>query len=142
MARTYSPKDVSVSFNGYDLKGYAEDEFINVTFNGDAATPVVGNDGTVSRAMNPDQSGTVTLTLKSTSPSNDVLSGLAIKDRIDGSVVGVLMIRDNKGTTLVLGKDAWVQKQPDVAFAREVGNRAWIFTVGTMSVFVGSNPET
>jgi hypothetical protein len=142
MARTYNPENVTASFNGYEIGGYAEDEFINVTYNGDAATPVVGNDGAVSRAMNPDKSGTITITLKATSPSNDVLSGFAIKDRIDGSVVGVLMIRDNNGTTLVLGKDAWIQKQPDVAFAREVGNRAWMFAVGTMTEFVGSNPET
>jgi hypothetical protein len=131
-----------VSFNGYELTGFAEDEFINVTFNADAATPVVGNDGTVSRAMSPDKSATVTLTLKATSPSNDILSGLAIKDRIDGSVVGVVMIKDNKGTSLAVGKDAWIQKQPDMAFAREVGNRAWTFAVGTLTEFVGSNPET
>ena len=142
MARTYSPKDVSITFNGYELSGFAEDEFINADYSGDAATPVVGNDGQVTRSMNPDKSGTVTLTLKSTSPSNDILSGLAIKDRIDGSVVGALMIRDNKGTTLLMGKDAWVQKQPATAFAREAGNRAWTFAVGTLFMFIGGNPET
>lgn len=141
MSRTYSPKNVSVSFNGYELQGFAEDEFITATHTNDQASMVVGNDGTVSRAINPDQSGTITLTLKQTSPSNDILSGLAVKDRLQGGVVGALLIRDNFGTTLVAGKDAWIKKTSDVTFGREVGNRVWAFDVGTLLIFAGSNPE-
>lgn len=142
MARTYSPKDVSVSFNNYELTGYAEDEFISADYNEDAAAPVVGNDGQVSRSVNPDLSGTITVTLKQTSPSNDILSALAIRDRIDGSAVGAILIKDNKGTSLAAGADAWIQKPPAMAFARDVGNRAWVFAVGTLTLYHGSNVES
>lgn len=140
--RTYSPKEVSATYYGYEITGFAEDEMIVCEHNADQSEIVVGNDGQATRTINPDASGTITITLKQSSPTNDILSGLAVKDRLDGSVVGPLMIRDNRGTSLSVGTDSVIAKTPAQNFGRTAGNRVWVFKCGQLLNFAGGNNES
>jgi hypothetical protein len=137
---TYSPEDVSVSIAGAVLSGYSEGTFVVVSREEDAYSKVVGSDGDVTRSKNANKSGTIALTLKASSPSNDILSGLATKDELDGSGVAPIIVKDNSGTTICGGK-GWVRKKPDAEFAKEVGDREWTFDVGTLTMFIGGNTE-
>lgn len=123
---TYIPGDTQVSFAGYELTGYADGTFITVEREEDSFTKHVGSDGEVSRTLNPNQSGTVTLTLKQTSDSNRVLHGLLATDEGDGSGVDVLMVKDNL-TNRAMATEAWISKPPNMELGKEASNREWVF---------------
>ncbi|PWU04930.1 MAG: DUF3277 domain-containing protein, partial [Verrucomicrobia bacterium] len=78
--RTYDPKNIICTINGAQISGYTEATFIEVVRDSPTWTKVVGADGLVTRGKTNDFSGTLTLTLKQSSPSNDVLSGLLALD--------------------------------------------------------------
>lgn len=135
---TYSPEDVAVSIGGLLITGYSEATFVMVEREEDAFTKVIGSDGIATRSKNANKSGTVTLTLKASSPGNDLLSIIASKDEIDGSGVVPVIVKDNSGTTVCAGK-GWIKKKPAAEFAKEVGDREWTIDVGRLEMFVGGN---
>ncbi len=137
---TYSPEDVSVSVNGVGLSGYSEGTFITVEREEDSYTKIVGSDGQVTRSKNANRSGSVTLTLKASSASNDVISALSIKDEIDGSGVFVVMVKDNSGRSIYSGK-GWIRKPANAEYAKEVSDREWVFDIANLLMFLGGNEE-
>ena len=137
--KTYSAKKVLVSFAGKILTGMADGSFIAVSRNNDSFMLMVGSDGEAARAANADRSGTVTLTLMQTSPSNDDLSALLNTDELTNTGTGALFIKDASGRTLVSAVEAWIRKPADAEFARELGGREWTFETGDLSIFNGGN---
>jgi hypothetical protein len=138
--RTYSAKQVSVSFFGYELTGLADgDDVILVEPNVEQSEIVTGNDGTTTRSINPDESGTITIKLKQSSPSNDTLSGLAAKDKVDGSVVGACIVKDNSGTSVAMGSEAVIAKTPGQGYGATASDRTWIIKCGKLFDYAGSN---
>lgn len=137
---TYIVKQTSFSFAGYDINGFAPDTHIEAEFNEDHSTPVVGNDGTTARALNANHSGTVRLRLLATSPSNQTLSALANKDKIDGSGVGPILIKDNSGESLAAGTGAFILKAPMLSLGSEVAVNEWTFYVGDLLIYHAGNP--
>lgn len=139
MAKTYSPKRVSVSFRGVLLTGFAPDTFITAERNEDAFTLEVGSDGEASRTASANQSGTVTLTLMQTSASNDALSAAALQDETNQSGTGALMIKDASGRTVVLAAEAWIRRRAAAEFGSEQSTREWVFETGNLEIFNGGN---
>lgn len=138
MAKTYNPKLVSVSFAGFPLSGFG-DTYISAERNTDAFTVVVGADGESSRVASADRSGKVTITLKQTSLSNDVLSALAVTDELSGLGTGALFIKDIGGTTLVEAQEAWIVKIPNVELGKDGAEREWVLECGQLNILVGGN---
>jgi len=138
MAKTFNPKLVSVSFAGYQLSGFG-DTFISAERNTDAFTLVKGADGETSRVASADRSGKVTITLKQSSLSNDILSGLAALDELSGLGTGSLLIKDIAGTTLLEAQEAWISKLPSVTMGKEGSEREWVIECGELLMLVGGN---
>lgn len=124
---TYDPKLVILTVGGAPISGYADGTFISVERAADTFTKVVGADGNVSRAKSNDRSGTVKITLKQTSPFNDILSGIASLDEMSNAGVVPISIIDLSGSTIMFMPSAWVKKPPTVEFGKEIGNREWVF---------------
>ena len=101
----------------------------------------MGLDGEVARSISTDGRHTVTLTLQQTSPSNDVLSGLAAVDKLTcGAGSFPLLIQDLCGRTMFATDKAWISRAPNVTFGRETVDREWTLRTGTPSVYtVGGN---
>lgn len=137
--RTYSPKDISIIIGGATMSGYAEDSFCTIERSADAFTKVVGADGEVTRTASADKTGTITVTLLQTSPSNDVLSALQLADEV--SLVGKfpLLIKDSFGTSLYEASTAWIMKVADSEFGADSGSREWTIECSDLIAFVGSN---
>lgn|SRR5574342_436700 len=137
----YDADEVTVSFSGIPLSGYADGAFCRIVMESDAFTDVSGTDGEVARSKTNDRRATISIMLLQTSKSNDVLSGLALLDEkaAGGKGVGVFMLRDRQGTTLHLGPETWISKRPDSEFGREAGTREWTFRCANLQSFVGSN---
>lgn len=139
--RIYDSKKVAVSLAGLPLGGYADGNFLEITFDSDQFVDVIGTDGEVSRSKANDLRATATIRFMQTSPSNDLLSALLQSDlNSDGGAgIGAFMVTDVQGTTLLLGENAWVVKWPDQNFGREAQERAWTIKVDKLNAFVGGN---
>ncbi len=134
---TYDPDKVVVSFMGNILTHFADGTFVTLERNEDAFTLMVGADGETARARNQNRSGTLTLTLMQTSPSNDILAALAAADELDGLGVGPLLVKDLQGSTLALAQNAWIKKIATAEFGKELGSREWVFEMDSLQLFNG-----
>lgn len=137
--RTYDPKLVVVAFGPYQLTGYAEGTFIKLARNGNAFEKQKGADGSIDRVNKNAYDFTATLTLKQTSPSNEVLSGLLLADQIGNVGVLPLTVKDTGGTTLFAATQAWIAKDPDAEFGDSLSSREWTFETGPAANLVGGN---
>lgn len=137
--QTYDSRQVTVIFGAAILTGYADGEFCTVTRDEENFTKYVGAYGDVTRARNANRGGRAKVRLASTSLSNDVLSAIVAADEVSGAGVLPFMVKDLRGTTLCLAKEAWIVKPADVAFDREVAEREWEFELGEVVMFIGGN---
>jgi hypothetical protein len=136
---TYDPKQVVVSFLGNLLTGYAGGSFVTAQRSADSFTLHVGADGEAVRTRSSNRSGTVTVKLVQTSPSNDVLAAAAAGDELAGSGVGPLFVKDLGGRTLVAAQNAWVKKPAVVDFGADVADREWTLETDELLVFPAGN---
>ena len=137
--KTYDPKAVQIIVGGNQISGFADGEFINVERDEDMFTKVTGADGEVSRAKSNNKMGTMTLTLLGTSASNDILSAFAQADELSNSGVVPIYIKDSLGTTILFSAEGWVKKMPAFTASKEITDRAWVFDLAVVDVFIGSN---
>lgn len=137
---TLRPQDYTVVFNGVPISGFMPGTFIEWSRNTESFRQIVGSDGSGARAASADRSGTVTLTLKQTSPSNGPLSGFASLDENTGDGVGPLAIKDLGGLDAIAAATAWIQKPADGEVSNEITGRQWIFETDNLEIFLGGNP--
>lgn len=137
---TFRPQDVTVAFNGVPISGFADGTFVAWDRNNDSYRIRVGSAGEAGRANSGDRSGTVTVTLLSTSPVNGVLSALAKVDEDSGDGVGLLAVVDLSGATLIKAESAWIRKPPAGEMSNEVTTREWVFETDVLEIFDGGNP--
>ena len=139
--RTYDPKQVTLIVGAFPIGGFADGSYITVTRENDAYQKVVGADGETSRAKSNDRSGTITITLAQTSPSNDVLSAISLADELNNDGIVPIAIRDGSGRTIIIAPFSWVQKPADVEFAKEITDREWVMACSDISMTEGGNPD-
>lgn len=114
---SYDVKKVSVSIDGRVQTGLAEGG-ITITQNADNVTPKVGLNGEVAIAINSDKTGVATITYMHTSSSLPYIERLADKNK-----PFPMVIRDSNddGGFIVNSNDCYIQKKPDLARGKEVG---------------------
>ena len=138
---TYSPEDVVVSVNGFNLSGYMSGTFITASREVDTFTKMVGNDGEVSRTKSANRSGQIEITLMQTSQSNDFLSALHLVDETTGSGRFVCMVKDLMGKTLINGAECWLLRPADIEYGDEVTGRVWTVVIGQLNSFAGGSND-
>ena len=135
----FDPKQVSVTVMGQQIVGFGEEK-VTVERANPGWELTVGADGDATRVKSNDLSGTITITLQQTSPSNNLLSTLfEIDDQDDTGVVNCL-IKDDKGFTYVEAKKAYVEKLPE-ASAKTHSDRVWVLRCHNLTYFLGGNFE-
>jgi len=139
--RTYDPRSVIVSIGGVPMSGYADGTFLTVDRDEDAFSKVTGADGYSTRVKSNNRGGSLTLTLKQSSPSNDVLSGFANLDELSNAGVVPVLVKDTSGNSIYFSATGWVKKYPSSEFGKELNNRDWVIDLAEMDVFVGSSTE-
>jgi len=137
--KPYDPAEVTITFAGIIVEGYADGTFITAARNNPSFSLKVGASGEGARAKSNDRSGTVTLTLLQSSASNDLLSAQAALDEASGDGIGSLLIKDLSGTTLCSAETAWIQKPADVEYAKEISDRQWVLETDILNIFAGGN---
>lgn len=139
--RTYDPAQVLITIGGVPMGGFADGTFLLIDRDEDAFTKVTGADGTSTRVKSNNKAGTLTLTLKQSSPSNDVLSGFAALDELSNTGVVPVLVKDIGGDSVFFSATGWVQKYPASEFGKEINNREWILDLVDVDIFVGGNDQ-
>lgn len=138
--KTYNPKEVTVSFGGNVLTGYAEGTAVTVEYNEDAWTLQVGVDGEGTRSKSNNRSGRVTLSLMQSSLSNAILTAIAEADRLSNSGALPLLVKDNSSRgSQHMAETAWIVRVPSAEYAIEAGPREWVFETDTMVTVLDGN---
>jgi hypothetical protein len=137
---TYDPKKVVVVFGTSTITGFAEDEMITIAPHGDGFTKYVGADGEVARAIDPNDTFTITLHLAYTSKSNTYLSKVHNADRVTGSFLQPFMIKDLSGDTLFSCEQAWITNWPESTRGRGIETNDWELETGrVLNPIIGGN---
>lgn len=139
--RTYDPSAVFMIYGEIPISGFAQDAAISVEHDEDDWTLVVGVDGEGTRSKTSNGSGTITVSLMQSSPTNALLSAARTLDKETPGGTGgkALLIKDNSGTTLFSAATAWIQKPPTAELNREATTREWVFRTDNLVAFHGSN---
>ena len=115
---SYDPQKVNVIVDGRVITGFASDGVVTLTRNSDSVTPAVGAKGDVAYSENADETGTVAITLMSTSASLSYLRGLEAKRKM--VTVSVQDVNDNDAFVMSCD-NCRVLKMPDAARTKEQG---------------------
>ena len=137
---TLDPTQYVLNIGGHIVSGFAPSTMINVSRANDTWKKTVGATGEVVRSRNRDRTGTITVTLLQTSPSNLYLSGLNRQDEALGTGIVPVQVKDNLGTTVISAPQAWVLKPADVTYGDEVESREWTLDCADLDMLVGGNP--
>lgn len=85
------------------------------------------------------KTGTISITLSASSPTNETLSKIAALDDASENQVGALVIRDLNGQTIVTCTGAFLEDVPDPTFGATRGERVWTWRCATIVPFVGGH---
>ena len=137
--RNYSPDEVSFTYKGVTIVGYAAGSFIKVKKSAPKFHKHVGSLGDVARTRDLDDSGEVTLTLLAQSPSNDTLQAFLDADAQFGNGYGTLQILDSNSATMEAHASiAWIVTTPELDRAKESGTTTWTFECADLDLENGS----
>lgn len=137
---TYNPKKNIIIYGAKQLTGFAEDDMITIKPLGDGMQIFSGADGEVGRSIDPNSTYEVTVSLATSSKSNDYLSNCFNKDRKTGNNMLPLIIKDLSGSTLFFAKQAWIKNFPETQRGRKISNQDWTFNTGQVDdPIIGGN---
>lgn len=134
MVKTYNPKEVIVAVGSHIVTGFADDSFISIEANGDGITKKVGCDGEVARAISPDDTYKIKLSLLQTASSNSFFQNKFQQDRATGDGLFPILIKDLKGGMVFSSDAAWVTKPATRGFGKDTSNREWDLETGSATL--------
>lgn len=133
----WDPGKCTVSFAGIVLNGFASGTFIKIAYNSDAFTVQAGAQGDTVRVRSRDATGTMEVTLQSSSPCNDLLTAKAKVDRASGTGYGPILATDLNGTSIARASRAWIKKIPDMEWATDPSDRVWVLEIADLELEQG-----
>lgn len=126
--RTYSPKDVKISWGGWPIEGYADGTFVEASRNSPNSESTVGAAGDVGITFNADKTGNVTITLMQTSDTNVFLSAVQLAQDKAGEIYRADMaITDKSGTFLGYVKAAHIVEPASLSLGDAQSPKVWTF---------------
>lgn len=119
---TYNPAETNLSVDASLLSGFGDGTFITVAKEDSELFAVhTGAHGDVSRTKKNKPYGTITFTLKRTSPSHAALNAL----KFSGATF-VASVKDTSTGYFAISDQAWIMNDPDDEFAEEEAMIEWI----------------
>jgi hypothetical protein len=119
---TFNPAEVQLQIDGALISGFGDGTFITVAKDDNELWSVhTGAHGEVSRTRKNKPYGTITFTLKRTSPSHAALNTL----KFSGAVF-IASVKDSSTNYFASAQQAWIMNDPDDEFAEEEAMVEWI----------------
>ena len=141
MLYTVDPKLCIVTFGTKILTGWGEDMF-EFEMVDDSYSEMVGCTGETARIPSNNNNAKGKLTFLQTSPSNDYLSVVSLRDRKLGSGVLPFSMVDALGTTRVFSPMAYLKKPTKVDMGKSIKTREWEIYLVDVEYYVGGNVPT
>ncbi len=146
MSSTYSFLDVNATLVGpggaiaLGNGAGAAEEGISIAPSGDISGMLIGSDGTGQHSLYADKSGTFTIRLLKTSPTNKLLSMMYAFQTASGATHGqnTLTVNDTSRGDVIIGQQVAFKKAPDLAFAKDGGTVDWEFNAIAIERILGS----
>jgi len=136
--KSFDPKQVYITVGGTLIKGFGDD-MISVDRDNPLWELTVGCDGEATRVKSNDASATISITLQSTSPSNDYLTGIARDDETSNAGLVPFDLKDNMGTTTFKAVTCYIEKIPETSYGKSVSDRVWVLKTDNLVAFLGGN---
>lgn len=134
MVKTYNAREVIISCGSHMVTGLADDSFVSIEPGGDGITYKYGCDGEIARAVSPNNTKLIKVTLLQTSDSNSFFQN---QHNIDMSVGGdgmfPILIKDLRGGLVVQADQAWVTKPATRVRGKETNNNEWEIQTGEVT---------
>lgn len=143
---TYSFLDFSASIVGpggaFDL-GYGSgnsEEGVTVTMTEDKNTMTIGAGADVMHSLHAGKSGSITVTMLKTSPTNAKLSALYNAQSLSSATWGnnVITLRNSASNDVCVARSVAFKKQPDWQNAKDGGTVSWVFDAGLIDQLLGT----
>lgn len=122
----------------------SSEEGIVITMTGPKNTMTTGADQSVMHSLHASKSGSMTVNLLKTSPTNAALMDMYNFQSGSSSRWGqnVITIRDIARGDTITGRLAAFQQAPEISYANDGGTFAWTFDVGMIDHQIGTGtPE-
>ena len=139
VVRTYDPDRVTCTINGVRVVGFNAGDSIKITRDGEDWTKQPGLAGAVSRSRKHSEGGQIVFTLQQTSPFNQILTNHLALDRLTGTNLLEVQIRDTGGFDLAYSEDAWIMQDPEMTYGEESGSREWTLDCAHLTMNHGGN---
>ena len=130
---TYDPKKHIIIFGAKQITGFADDSIVSIAPSGEGFQKYVGADGEVGRSIDPNETFEVTISLATSSKSNEYFSEMYNIDRKTGAGMLPLMIKDLSGATMFFAEQAWVQNFPEGGRGRTIDTMEWVLDTGQVN---------
>jgi len=137
---SYSPEDVTLILAGVmQVEGYVDGTFISIAKDIAPFSSTTTADGVIARRYINSQSYTLTLTLHSASPYNDVLTKLWQIDEITQRGKFPVIMKDQLGSSLFVSTTSWIEALPVMGFANSITDRTWTIKCAQGVINIGGN---
>ena len=140
--KVYDADQVSMVFMSIPVSsGYDDGTFLEIEQNEDDFKVKVGTDGETTRSKTNNHNADIKVHLMQSSDGNAAFSTINNLDKLapNGTGIGPMLVRDRSGTSLYTAAHCWIQKPPDVTFAREPSDRVWTLHCSDLVRFDGGN---
>ena len=127
---TINPNKDIVNISGHEVTGFADDTMLTVSRNEDVMLEQVGVQGDMTLYQNQNRTGTITIRLMETSPSNDFFSGIlaAMKTGVIKGVLPFTVARPGSYSSISAGQ-CWLKGQPERTFGKDGQVYEWTFGI-------------
>ena len=129
--KTYDPSEMSIIIGGSIINSW---NTVNVELDEDEQAASTGTSGEHTRTINPNNMGTLTLTLPQSSADNAKLQALATSKQIFST-----MVMDKNGNDVHVMAEAFISKRPPAEYGKEHGEREWIIKGGLSTNLVAGS---
>lgn len=118
----------------------SSDDGISIEPAGDIDTLTIGADGTPMHSLHADKSGTVTVRLLKTSPTNQKLSAMYAFQTASGSTHGqnTITVANSATQDVITCQQVAFRKAPSVVYGKEGGMNEWSFAAGIIDRTLGA----
>lgn len=124
---SYDPAKVSIQIAGVDIVGFPDGDMVTVSKNEDFFNNMVGTKGEVTRAVNRNNTGTITLRLQHTSPSIAFIQAMALTDGLGVPPILPFTVLDPSSHDKILATQVWLQADAEHNWGNETGVREYQF---------------
>lgn len=121
---TYDPEKLIVLLDDTIVFGFAEGDMVVVERSEDFSNEYVGSKGEVSRAINRNATGTITIRLQHNSPFIHIIEGWA---NADYPPVVNFTVKDPASSAMFGSALCWLKTDASHNYGNEIGEREYVF---------------